>query len=152
MPSIGETAPDFVLPNQDEKPIRLSDFRGKKVILFVYPAAFTGGCTTQACGFRDQFPKLETNGIVVLGLSPDAPDVQKKWAEKEGLQYNLLSDPDHKVMEEWGAWGEKTSFGKTTVGVIRSHWVIDENGKVIDEQLGVSATDSVEKAVKALGW
>ncbi|MBK9751778.1 MAG: thioredoxin-dependent thiol peroxidase [Chloroflexi bacterium] len=152
MPTIGETAPDFALPNQDGNTVRLSDFRGKKVVLFAYPKAGTSGCTTQACGFRDQFPKMEANGVVVLGISPDAPKDQKKWAVKEGLQYNLLCDTDHQVLEAWGAWGEKSMYGKKYMGVVRSHWVIDEHGVIIDEQLGVSATESVEKAVKSLGW
>lgn len=152
MPSIGENAPDFALTNQDGKTVRLSDFRGKKVVLFAYPKAGTSGCTTQACGFRDQFPKMEANNVVVLGISPDAPKDQKKWALKEGLQYDLLSDLDHQVLEQWSAWGERSMYGKTYMGVVRSHWVIDEQGKIIDAQVGVSAKDSVEKAVKALGW
>ncbi|MBE2267955.1 MAG: thioredoxin-dependent thiol peroxidase [Anaerolinea sp.] len=152
MPHVGETAPDFALTNQDGATVRLSDFRGKKVVLFAYPKAGTSGCTTQACGFRDQFPKLESNNVAVLGISPDAPKDQKKWKDKEGLQYDLLSDIDHAVLEQWGAWGEKSMYGKKYMGVIRSHWVIDENGTIIDEQLGVSAKDSVEKAVKTLGW
>ncbi len=152
MPSIGEVAPDFALTNQDGETVRLSDFRGKKVIMFAYPAAGTSGCTTQACGFRDQLPKFDANGVIVIGISPDTPQDQKSWAEKEGLTYNLLSDRDHAVLEQWGGWGERTNFGKTTVGVIRSHWVIDENGKIIDEKLGISPKDSVEKAVKSLGW
>ena len=152
MPKIGETAPDFALPNQDGKTVHLSDFRGKKVVLFAYPKAGTSGCTTQACGFRDQLSKMEANGVVVLGISPDEPKDQKKWALKEGLQYDLLCDIDHQVLEAWDAWGEKSMYGKKYFGVVRSHWVIDENGVVIDEQLGVSATESVEKAVKSLGW
>lgn len=152
MPKIGETAPDFALLNQDGKTVRLSDFRGKRVVLFAYPAAGTSGCTTQACGFRDQMPKFEPNNVVVIGISPDTPEAQKQWADKEGLNYNLVCDTDHRVLEQWGAWGEKTAYGKTSVGVIRSHWVIGEDGTIIDEQLGVSAKDSVEKAVKALGW
>jgi peroxiredoxin Q/BCP len=152
MPKVGEVAPDFALTNQDGQTVRLSDFRGKKVILFAYPAAGTSGCTTQACGFRDQLPKFDSNGVVVIGISPDDPKDQKKWADKEGLTYNLLSDPDHRVLEQWGAWGEKNNYGKTYMGVIRSHWVIGEDGAIIDEKLGVSAKDSVEKAVKALGW
>lgn len=152
MPKQGEKAPDFELLNQDNKPVKLSDFRGKRVILFAYPAAGTSGCTTQACGFRDQFPKLQANNVVVLGISPDTPKDQLAWKEKEGLQYDLLSDPDHKILEAWGAWGEKNNYGRTYEGVIRSHWVIDEEGKVIDEQLNIKPVDSVEKAVKTFGW
>jgi peroxiredoxin Q/BCP len=151
MPTVGETVPDFELPNQDGKMVKLSSFRGKKVILFAYPAAFTGGCTKQACGFRDQFPKIEAGNAIVLGLSPD--DVQKlnDWKKAENLPYDLLSDPDHKVMEAWGAWGEKTNYGKTSFGVIRSHWVIDENGVLVSQKLNVKPEDSVEKAVASLG-
>lgn len=152
MPKQGEKAPDFELLNQDNKPVKLSDFRGKRVILFAYPAAGTSGCTTQACGFRDQFPKLQANNVVVLGISPDTPKDQLSWKEKEGLQYDLLSDPDHKVLEQWGAWGEKNNYGRTYEGVIRSHWVIDEEGKIIDEQLNIKPVESVERAVKTFGW
>jgi thioredoxin-dependent peroxiredoxin len=150
MPTIGEPAPDFALPNQDGKTVRLSDFRGKKVVLFAYPKAGTSGCTTQACGFRDRFPKIEAGNAVVLGISPDEPKDQLKWKKAENLPYDLLCDVDHAVLEAWGAWGEKTNYGKKYMGVIRSHWVIDENGIIIDEKLGISPTDSVEKAVAAL--
>jgi peroxiredoxin Q/BCP len=150
MPNIGDPAPDFELINQDGSPVKLSSFRGRKVILFAYPKASTPGCTTQACGFRDQFPKITASNVVVLGISPDAPKDQLKWKNKENLPYDLLSDPDHAVLEAFGAWGEKTSFGKTYDGVIRSHWIIDENGSFADVQLGVSPTESVERAVKAI--
>lgn len=150
MPNIGDQAPDFELINQDGNPVNLSSFRGKKVILFAYPKASTPGCTTQACGFRDQFPQITASNVVVLGISPDDPKDQLKWKNKEDLPYDLLSDPNHQVLESYGAWGEKTSFGKTSVGVIRSHWVIDENGNFADVQLGVSPTESVERAVKAI--
>jgi peroxiredoxin Q/BCP len=150
MPAIGEQAPDFALLNQDGKTVRLSDYRGKKVVLFAYPKASTPGCTTQACGFRDRFPKIEAGNAVVLGISPDEPKDQLKWKTAENLPYDLLCDTDHAVLEAWGAWGEKTNYGKKYVGVIRSHWVIDENGIIIDEKLGISPTDSVEKAVAAL--
>lgn len=152
MPKAGEQAPDFELLNQDGKKVKLSDFRGKRVVMFAYPAAGTSGCTTQACGFRDQFPKFQANNIIILGISPDKPEDQLSWKNKEGLQYDLLSDPDHAVLEQWGGWGEKTNYGKTYMGVIRSHWVIDENGKILDEQLNVKPVDSVEKAAKTFGW
>jgi thioredoxin-dependent peroxiredoxin len=150
MPNIGDPAPDFELINQDGSPVRLSSFRGKKVILFAYPKASTPGCTTQACGFRDQFPKITANNVVVLGISPDAPKDQLKWKNKENLPYDLLSDPDHATLDSLGAWGEKSMYGKKYEGVIRSHWVIDENGNFADVQLGVSPTESVERAVKAI--
>jgi peroxiredoxin Q/BCP len=150
MPTIGETAPDFALLNQDGQTVRLSDFRGRKVVLFAYPKAGTSGCTTQACGLRDAFPNLHARNTVVLGISPDEPKDQLKWKQKENLPYDLLSDPDHSVLEAWGAWGEKSLYGKPYMGVIRSHWVIDEHGVVIDVQSPVSPKDSVERAVAAI--
>jgi peroxiredoxin Q/BCP len=150
MPKTGEAAPDFELVNQDGKTVKLSDFRGKRVILFAYPKAGTDGCTTQACGFRDEFPKIEAGNAVVLGISPDEPKALKKWKDKEKLPYDLLSDPDHKIIDAWGAWGERSMYGRKFMGVIRSHWVIDENGVILDEQVKISPKDSIKKAVKAL--
>ena len=150
MPAIGEQAPDFELLNQDGKTVKLSDYRGKKVILFAYPKAGTEGCTTQACGFRDQFPKFEPVNAVVLGISPDKPKDQLKWKNKEGLPYDLLSDPEHKVLDQYGAWGERSMYGRKFMGVIRSHWVIDENGVVLDEQIKISPKDSVAKATASV--
>jgi thioredoxin-dependent peroxiredoxin len=151
MPAVGETAPDFELPNQDGEMVKLSDFRGKKVILFAFPKADTPGCTRQACGFRDSFPQIEANNAVVLGISPDAPEDLKKWQEKENLPYDLLSDTEHQVLDAWGVWGEKSMFGNTFFGVTRSHWVIDEDGVVQDEQVKVSPKKSIELGVKAIG-
>lgn len=150
MPHIGDIAPDFELMNQDGKQIKLSDYRGKKVILFAYPKAGTSGCTTQACGFRDALPNIATGNTVVLGISADAPKAQLKWKQAENLSYDLLSDEDHSVLEAWGVWGEKSMYGKNYMGIVRSHWVIDEEGKVIDEQINVSPKDSVERAVRAI--
>ncbi len=151
MPAKGETAPDFELPNQDGKTVKLSDFRGQKVVLFAYPRAGTSGCTTQACGFRDSTPTLETSNAVVLGISDDAPGKLLKWKDEQSLNFDLLSDADHEVLEAWGAWGEKSMYGKKYMGTIRSHWVIDENGVVVDEQIKVSPKKSVELAMKAIG-
>lgn len=150
MPNIGETAPDFELPNQDGNRVKLSDYRGRKVILFAYPKAGTSGCTTQACGFRDNFPRFEGANAVVLGISPDEPKDLLKWKKAENLPYDLLSDPEHRVLEAWGAWGEKSMYGKKYDGVLRSHWVIDENGTVIDTQIKVSPTDSFERALETV--
>ncbi|MDX2160941.1 MAG: peroxiredoxin [bacterium] len=147
MPVIGQPVPDFELPNQDGKSIRLSDFRGRKVILFAYPRANTSGCTTQACGFRDEFPRVESANAVILGISDDPPKDNLKWKVKENLNYDLLSDEGHQVLEAWGAYGEKSMYGKKFLGTIRSHWVIDEQGVLIDEQIGVSPKDSVAKAL-----
>lgn len=150
MVKIGDAAPDFELLNQDDKPVRLSDFRGRKVVLFAYPKANTSGCTTQACGFRDQMPRLTSANAVVLGISPDLPKDQLKWKNKEGLQYDLLSDPEHQVLEQLGIWGEKSMYGKKYMGVVRSHFVIDEDGRFADVQIGVSPAESVERAVQQI--
>jgi len=150
MPQVGEKAPDFELKNQDGETVRLSDFRGKKIVLFAFPKAGTSGCTTQACGLRDEFPRIEGANAIVLGLSPDQPADLLKWKQKENLPYDLLSDPDHAVLEAWGVWGEKSMYGKTYMGVIRSHWIIDEEGTVVDAQVKVSPTESVERATRFL--
>ena len=150
MPAKGDLAPDFELLNQRGESVKLSDFRGKKVLLFAYPKAATKGCTVQACGFRDNFAQIQTADAVVLGLSPDEPAALAKWIESENLQYDLLSDPDHQVLEAWQAWGEKSMYGKKYMGVIRSHWIIGEDGEVLDEQLKVSPKKSIETALKFL--
>ncbi|NLF75863.1 MAG: thioredoxin-dependent thiol peroxidase [Chloroflexi bacterium] len=150
MPQVGDKAPDFELKNQDGQTVRLSDFRGKKIVLFAYPKAGTSGCTTQACGLRDEFPRIESANAIVLGLSPDEPADLLKWKKKENLPYDLLSDPDHAVLDAWGVWGEKSMYGKTYMGVIRSHWIIDEDGTVVDAQIKVSPTESVERATQFL--
>ncbi len=150
MPDIGETATDFELLNQDSLPVRLKKYRGRKVVIFAFQQAYTPNCTAQACGFRDQFPQIETRGAVVLGISPDKPDTLKRWKIDNKLQYDLLSDPDHNVLYEWHAWG------KPVLGIIklrranRSYWVLDEEGVVIDRQLGVSPEQSVTRALNAL--
>ena len=150
MPAIGDMAPDFELRNQRGETVKLSDYRGRKVLLFAYPKAGTSGCTVQACGFRDNFARIETADAVVLGISPDEPDALAKWIEDESLQYDLLSDPEHRVLEAWQAWGERSMYGKKYMGVIRSHWIIGEDGHVLDEQLKISPKKSIEKALKFL--
>lgn len=150
MPAIGDMAPDFELRNQHGETVKLSDYLGRKVLLFAYPKAGTSGCTVQACGFRDNFARIETADAVVLGISPDEPDALAKWIEDESLQYDLLSDPEHRVLEAWQAWGERSMYGKKYMGVIRSHWIIGEDGVVLDEQLKISPKKSIEKALKFL--
>lgn len=150
MPRTGDIAPDFALPNQHGELVRLSDYRGRKVLLFAYPKAGTSGCTVQACGFRDHFAQIETANAAVLGISPDAPAALAQWIKAESLPYDLLSDPDHRVLEAWNAWGERAMYGRTYQGVIRSHWIIGEDGAVIDEQIGISPKKSIEAALKLL--
>jgi peroxiredoxin Q/BCP len=150
MPKTGEKLPDFELLNQDGKPTKISDFRGRKVILFAFPKANTPGCTAQACGFRDEFPKIEAGNAVVLGLSPDRPEELRAWKDSQKFPYDLLSDPEHKLLDSWGVWGEQTIGTFKYTGVTRSHWVIGEDGTVLDEQLNVSPMDSVQLATSAV--
>src|SRR5262249_20834647 len=133
----GDTAPDFELLSDAGEPVKLSDFRGKRVVLYFYPQDDTPGCTTQSCGFRDNYPLIEKKNAVVLGVSPDGVQSHQKFKTKFDLPFTLLVDADHKVAEAYGAWGEKTNYGKTYTGIIRSHFVIDEAGKVIDAQVNV---------------
>lgn len=149
--SVGDTAPDFTLVDQNGKSVSLSDFRGQRVVVYFYPAAMTPGCTTEACDFRDSLSALKSAGLVVLGVSPDAPEKLKKFEEKEGLTYELLSDPDKAMMDEWGAFGEKKNYGKVVQGVIRSTVVVDAEGKVELAQYNVKATGHVARLRKALG-
>lgn len=133
----GTIAPDFTLTSDEGKEVMLSDFRGKKVVLYFYPKANTPGCTKQACAIRDVYPSVEEEGTVVIGISPDQPKDLVKFREKYDLPFMLLSDPDHKVAEAYGAWGEKKMYGKTYQGIIRSHFAIDEEGRLTDLKLRV---------------
>lgn len=150
MLQIGDEAPDFELVSAENKPVKLSDFRGQRVVLFFYPKAATPGCTTQACGFRDNYATFAEHNATVLGISPDAPEALAKWQVKERFPYPLLSDPDHAVADAYGVWGEKKMYGRSYEGIIRSHFLIDEAGKLADIQVKVSPKDSVELALKAL--
>jgi peroxiredoxin Q/BCP len=141
----GDPAPDFTLPDADGNPVQLSSFRGQRVIVYFYPAAMTPGCTKQACDFRDNLAELGGAGIAVLGISPDQPAKLAKFRDKEGLTFPLLSDPDHAVLEAYGAFGEKKLYGKTVVGVIRSTFVIDADGKIETAMYGVKATGHVAR-------
>ena len=147
MINIGDKAPEFELLNAEEMPVKLSDFLGQRVVLFFYPKAGTSGCTTQACGFRDNYPQIEATDATVIGVSPDKPAALAKWKAKESLPYTLLSDPDHEVAEAYGVWGEKKMYGKSYMGIIRSHFIIDTEGLIEDVQFKVSPTDSISRAM-----
>lgn len=149
--SPGDMAPDFALPDADGNVVRLSDLRGRKVVLYFYPAALTPGCTKQACGFRDTLADWSDAGYAVVGVSPDKPEKLARFREAEGLTFPLLSDPSREVLTAYGAYGEKQLYGKTVTGVIRSTFVLDENGAVERAMYGVKATGHVEKLRKELG-
>ncbi|MGP6205521.1 thioredoxin-dependent thiol peroxidase [Microbacterium sp. F2] len=147
----GTAAPDFTLVNQDETDVSLHDLRGTGVILFFYPQAMTPGCTTEACDFRDSVEPLRSSGYVVLGISRDAPAKLRAFRERDALPYDLLSDPDRAVHEAYGAWGEKTMYGKMTEGVLRSTFVLDENGDITHALYNVKATGHVARIRGLLG-
>ncbi len=147
----GQPAPDFTLTAADGTQVSLHDYRGRQVIVYFYPAAMTPGCTTQACDFRDSLQALQASGYAVLGVSPDKPAKLAAFAERDGLTFPLLSDPDHTVLEAWGAWGEKKNYGRTYVGVIRSTVVVDADGVVQLARYNVKATGHVASLRKALG-
>ncbi|AJE40876.1 MULTISPECIES: thioredoxin-dependent thiol peroxidase [Streptomyces] len=146
----GDTAPAFTLPDADGKEVSLADHRGRKVIVYFYPAALTPGCTKQACDFTDNLELLAGAGYDVIGISPDKPEKLAKFREKESLKVTLLSDPDKQILEAYGAFGEKTMYGRTVVGVIRSTVVVDEEGKVERALYNVRATGHVAKIIKDL--
>jgi peroxiredoxin Q/BCP len=143
--SPGDPAPSFTLPDADDKQVSLSDFRGRKVVVYFYPAASTPGCTTQACDFRDNLAELNDAGFAVLGISPDKPEKLAKFRDAEQLTFPLLSDPAREVLDAYGAFGEKTMYGKKVTGVIRSTFVVDENGKIEQAMYNVKATGHVAK-------
>jgi thioredoxin-dependent peroxiredoxin len=149
--SPGDKAPGFTLADADGNNVSLSDYKGKRVIVYFYPAAMTPGCTKEACDFRDSLSSLAAAGVAVLGISPDAPAKLAKFRDKEGLTFPLLSDPDHAVEEAYGAYGEKKLYGKVTVGVIRSTFVIDAEGVVEKAQYAVKATGHVARLRTELG-
>ena len=146
----GLPAPDFQLLDADEQPVTLMQFRGERVVLYFYPAAMTPGCTTQACDFRDSLGVLRGAGMTVVGISPDTPDKLRKFRERDNLPFPLLSDPDHRILEAYGAWGEKSLYGKTVTGVIRSTIVIDDRGLVEKALYNVKATGHVAKLLRDL--
>lgn len=149
--SAGDTAPDFTLPTADGGTLTLSELRGEHAVVYFYPAAGTPGCTKQACDFRDNLASLQSHGYRVVGVSPDSPAKLARFAEAEDLSFPLVSDPEHTVMEQWGAWGEKKLYGKVVTGVIRSTVVLDPDGVVELAQYNVKATGHVAKLRRDLG-
>lgn len=147
---VGDTAPAFNLSDADGKTVRLSDFKGRKVIVYFYPAASTPGCTKQACAFRDGLAGLGKAGIAVVGISPDKPEKLAKFRDAESLTFPLLSDPERKVLAAWGAFGEKKMYGKTVQGVIRSTFLVDEKGKIAVAQYNVKAANTASAIEKII--
>jgi peroxiredoxin Q/BCP len=150
-PAVGAPAPDFSAVTDTGETVRLSDFRGKKVVLYFYPKDDTSGCTTQACAFRDAYPMIEEKNAVVLGVSPDGVKSHQKFKTKYNLPFTLLVDEDHAISEAYGLWVEKSMYGKKYMGVERSHFVIDEGGTVVQASVKVKPADSAEQALAALG-
>lgn len=149
--SPGDAAPDFTLPDADGADVTLSDHRGRRVVVYFYPAASTPGCTKQACDFRDNLASLAAAGIDVIGVSPDKPAKLARFRDAEGLTFPLLSDESKAVLTEWGAYGEKQLYGKTVTGVIRSTFVLAADGTIEQAQYNVRATGHVAKLRKDLG-
>jgi peroxiredoxin Q/BCP len=149
--SAGHPAPDFALPDADGNTVTLSSLRGRKVVLYVYPAAMTPGCTTQACDFRDNLQRFVDAGYAVVGLSPDKPEKLAAFRDKERLTFPLLSDVSKETLTAYGAYGEKQLYGKTVTGVIRSTFLLDEEGTVSQASYGVKATGHVAKLLKDNG-
>ena len=150
MPETGTLAPDFTLTSDDGKQVSLSNFRGHKVVIYFYPKADTPGCTKQACAVRDAYTNIDAQGAVVIGISPDKPPALLKFRQKYDLPFILLSDPDHQVAEAYGAWGEKKSYGKTYMGIIRSHFAVDEGGKLVEFKLKVKPETTVDLALRLI--
>jgi peroxiredoxin Q/BCP len=154
MPVAGDPAPDFQLSNQDGEPVRLSDLRGQRVVLYFYPKADTPGCTAQACGVRDHHADYEAAGAVVLGLSPDPVDRIKRFHDRQGLNFPLLADEDHAVADDYGTWVEKSAYGRRSMGVQRATFVLDERGvvrHVIPKVSPRTHDDEILAALRELG-
>ncbi len=148
---LGDPAPDFALADDKGHTVKLSDYRGKRVVVYFYPKDDTPGCTTQACGFRDNYLAIEEKNAVVLGISPDDEQSHVRFKTKFNLPFTLLCDVDHAVADTYGVWGEKSMMGKKYMGVIRSHFVVDENGKLIDVQYNIKPEASVAGALDVIG-
>ncbi|MEN9936237.1 MAG: hypothetical protein RLZZ387_2816 [Chloroflexota bacterium] len=149
--SVGAPAPDFTATTDSGDTVSLADFRGKKVILYFYPKDDTPGCTTQSCGFRDSYPVIEERNAVVLGVSPDGVKSHQKFKTKFNLPFTLLVDEDHAISTAYGVWVEKSMYGKKYMGVERSHFVIGEDGTILEAAVKVKPEESVQRAVAALG-
>ncbi|MBN2555708.1 MAG: thioredoxin-dependent thiol peroxidase [Anaerolineales bacterium] len=147
---VGDIAPAFELLNEEKQTIRLSDFAGKKVVLFFYPRANTTGCTTEACGFRDNYSAFEDQDVVILGMSPDEVKDQKKFQEEHSFPYHLLADSDHAVAERYGVWGLKKMYGREYMGILRTTYVIDESGKITHVFENVKPLGHSEEVLAAL--
>ncbi len=147
----GDVAPDFETVTDTGAKIKLSDFRGRRVVLYFYPKDDTPGCTTQACNFRDGYAEIQAANAVVLGVSPDDVESHQKFKDKFHLPFPLLVDEDHAIAEAYGVWAEKTNFGKTYMGIVRSHFVIGEDGKIVDTKYNVKADASLAEALEVLG-
>ena len=150
MLEVGTKAPTFTLPDQNGDMHSLEDYRGQKVILYFYPKDNTAGCTKQACGFAERYPQIQEKGAVVLGVSKDSVKSHKNFEEKYSLPFTLLSDPEHKVLEMYGAWGEKKNYGKVSMGTIRTTYLIDEEGTIIKAMGKVKAADNPAQMLDAL--
>ena len=151
MLEIGTKAPDFTLPDQNGNMHSLSEYRGKKVILYFYPKDNTAGCSKQACGFAERYPQFTEKGAVVLGISKDSVASHKKFEEKYGLPFTLLADPELAAIQAYDVWQEKKNYGKTYMGVVRSTYLIDENGKIVKAFEKVKAADNPEQMLGELG-
>jgi thioredoxin-dependent peroxiredoxin len=146
----GDPAPDFETVDETGEKVSLKDLQGKRVVLYFYPKDNTTGCTAQACAFRDSFPQIEAKDAVVMGISPDSARSHQGFKSKHGLPFPLLLDSDHEIAQAYDVWREKSMYGRKYMGMLRSHFVIDERGKIIDAQYNVKASDSAAKALKSL--
>jgi peroxiredoxin Q/BCP len=147
---VGAKAPAFSLKNTEGKTVKLSDYQGKKLVLYFYPKDMTPGCTKEACGFRDDYAQLRKRGVEVVGVSGDDQKLHEKFTEKYSLPFTLLSDPDHEMMEKYGAWGEKSMYGKKYMGVLRITYIIDEEGKIAHVFKKVKTDSHSQDVIKVL--
>ena len=148
--TVGDIAPDFTTLTDQGTAVRLSDYRGQRVLLYFYPKDDTPGCTRQACGFRDSYPEIEEKNAIVLGISPDNVASHQEFKTKFDLPFTLLVDEGHQIAELYGTWGERSMYGNKFMGIIRSHFLIDEEGRLADVQYKISPKNSVKQALKSL--